>query len=139
MVIELERCAPIIVDSSLYRQLVKAAIVRTVSELEANVAAREQERKAARHSQKNGGAPADPTAEADRERHRRMRELSDQAHGVNLEVGAGLLAGLSPADPGDVTVARFFVYSLLGSDYEDLSYTQQDDGSSAWRCRGSGS
>lgn len=48
VVIEFERSSPIIVDRSLYRELVKAAITRTVSELEAKVTAREQERKAAR-------------------------------------------------------------------------------------------
>ena len=68
-------------------------------ELEAKVAAREQERKAARQSQKTSGAPADPAAEAEREHRSRMRELSDQAHGVNLDVGAGLLNGLSTVDP----------------------------------------
>ena len=127
VVIEFERSSPIIVDRSLYRELVKAAITRTVAELEAKVAAREQERKAARQSQKSTGAPADPAAEAEREHRRRMRELSDQAHGVNLDVGAGLLNGLSTVDPADVTVARFFVYSLLGADYDDSPYTQQGE------------
>ena len=127
VVIEFERSSPIIVDRSLYRELVKAAITRTVSELEAKVAAREQERKAARQSQKTTGAPADPAAEAEREHRGRMRELSDQAHGVNLDVGAGLLTGLSTVDPADVTVARFFVYSLLGADYDDSPYTQQGE------------
>ncbi len=60
VVIEFERSAPIIVDRSLYRELVKAAITRTVTELEAKVAARQEERKAARQSQKTNGAPADP-------------------------------------------------------------------------------
>ena len=127
VVIEFERSSPIIVDRSLYRELVKAAITRTVSELEAKVAAREQERKAARQSQKTTGAPADPAAEAEREHRGRMRELSDQAHGVNLDVGAGLLTGLSTVDPADATVARFFVYSLLGADYDDSPYTQQGE------------
>ena len=102
VVIEFERSSPIIVDRSLYRELVKAAITRTVAELEAKVAARQEERKTARQSQKNGGAPADPAAEAEREHRQRMRELSDQAHGVNLDVGAGLLNGLSTVDPADI-------------------------------------
>ena len=127
VVIEFERSAPIIVDRSLYRELVKAAITRTVAELEAKVAAREEERKAARQSQKTSGAPADPAAEVEREHRSRMRELSDQAHGVNLDVGAGLLNGLSTVDPTDVNVARFFVYSLLGADYDDSPYTQQGE------------
>ena len=36
--LEFERCAPLIVDRSLYRELVKQAIARTVTELEAQVA-----------------------------------------------------------------------------------------------------
>jgi len=56
-----------------------------------------------------------------------MRELSDHAHGVNLDVGAALLNGLSTVDPADVNVAKFFVYSLLGSDYDDSPYTQQGE------------
>ncbi len=124
VVIEFERSSPIIVDRSLYRELVKATITRTVSELKAKIAAREQERKATRQNQKNGSAPADPAKDTEREHRGRMRELADQAHGVNLDVGAGLLTGLSTVDPADVTVARFFVYSLLGSDYDQSPYTQ---------------
>ena len=60
VVIEFERSAPIIVDRSLYRELVKAAITRTVAELEAKVAAREQERKTARQSQKSSGRAGGP-------------------------------------------------------------------------------
>lgn len=124
VVIEFERSAPIIVDRSLYRELVKVAITRTVAELEAKVAAREQERKTARQTQKRSGAPADPGAEAEREHRSQLRELSDQAHGVNLDVGAGLLNGLSSVDPTDVNVAKVFVYALLGSDYDDSPYWQ---------------
>ena len=127
VVVEFERSAPIIVDRSLYRELVKAAITRTVTELEAKVAGREQERKAARQSQTTSRAPADPAAEVEREHRGRMRELSDQAHGVNLDVGAGLLNGLSTVDPTDVNVAKFFVYSLLGAGYDDSPYTQQGE------------
>ncbi|MGO9884416.1 MAG: ParB/RepB/Spo0J family partition protein [Solirubrobacteraceae bacterium] len=99
VVIEFERSAPIIVDRSLYRELVKAAITRTVAELEARVAARQEERKTARQSQKTGDAAADAAAEVEREHRRRMRELSDQAHGVNLDVGAGLLTAVRPWTP----------------------------------------
>jgi hypothetical protein len=127
VVIEFERSAPIIVDRSLYRELVKAAITRTVTELKAKVAAREEERKAARENQKTNAAAADPAAEIEREHRSRMRELSDQAHGVNLDIGAGLLNGLSTVDPTDVNVAKFFLYSLLGADYDDSPYTQQGE------------
>ena len=127
VVIEFERSAPIIVDRSLYRELVKTAITRTVAELEAKVAAREHDRKTARQSKKNNSEPADPAAQVEREHRSRMRELSAQAHGVNLDLGAGLLNGLSTVDPADVNVARFFVYSLLEADYDDSPYTQQGE------------
>ena len=123
VVIEFERSAPIIVDRSLYRELVKSAITCTVAKLESKIAAREHDRKTARQSQKTS-APADPEKQAEREHRGRMRELSEQAHGVNLDVGAELLKGLSTVDPADITVARFFVYGLLGSDYDDSPYTQ---------------
>ena len=119
VIIEFEHAAPIIVDRGVYRELCKAAIKRTVTELEAQVAAREQERKASRQR----GRPADPVAEAQREERRQLRELAQQAHGVNLDVGAGLLTGLSTVDPTDITVARFFVYALLGSDHDGSPYT----------------
>jgi ParB/RepB/Spo0J family partition protein len=109
VVIEFERSAPIIVDRSLYRELVKAAITRTVAELEAKVADREHDRKTARQSKENNAEPADPAARVERDHRSRMRELSAQAHGVNLDIGTGLLNGLSTVDPADVNVAKFFV------------------------------
>jgi hypothetical protein len=115
------------VDRSLYRELVKAAITRTVGELESKVAAREHDRKTARQSRKTGGAQADPGAKVEREHRGRLRELSAQAHGVNLDVGAGLLNGLSTVDPADVNVAKFFVYSLLEADYDDSPCTHQGE------------
>ena len=89
--IEFERSAPIIVDRGVYRELCKAVIKRTVVELEAQVAAREHERKASRQRDR----PADPVAEAQREERRQLREVAQRAHGVNLDLGAGLLTGLS--------------------------------------------
>ena len=89
VVIEFERSAPIIVDRALYRQLAKDAIPRTTEQLREKVAAAAAEKKQAR--KRNGGADADPLAEARREHGRRLRELAEQAHGVNLDLGAGLL------------------------------------------------
>jgi len=111
VLIEFERGRPIIVDRSLYRELAKAAIARTVIELREKVAALAEEKKKA--AKRNGGKPTDPVVEARRERDRQLRELADQAHGVNLDLGAGLLTGLSTVDPSDMDVARFFV--LCGS------------------------
>jgi hypothetical protein len=49
-----------------------------------------------------------------RQRVEQPRDLADQAHGVNLDLGWDLLNGLSKVDPLDINVARFFVYALLG-------------------------
>ncbi len=119
VIIEFEHAAPVIVDRGLYRELCKTAIRRTVSELEAQVAARAQERKTSRDRSR----PANPVAEAQREERRQLRELAQQAHGVNLDLGAGLLTGLSAVDPADMQVARFFVYALLGSDHDGSPHT----------------
>jgi hypothetical protein len=54
----------------------------------------------------------------------RMRELIDQAHGANLDLGAALMHGLATVDPGDIDVARFLVYALLGADHDKSPYTQ---------------
>ena len=105
VLIEFERSAPIIVDRSLYRELVKAAITRTVAELRAKVAALAST-SARRPPKQKTSAPADPGSEAEREHRRQMRELAEQAHGVNLDLGAELLNGLSTVDPADITVAR---------------------------------
>jgi hypothetical protein len=105
--IEFEHGAPLIVDRSLYRELVKQAIARTVSELEARVADEAAERQASRSAR--SGEPADPLAEAERDERRQLRVCGEQAHGVNLDLGAGLLSGLSTVDPADMNVARFYV------------------------------
>jgi hypothetical protein len=60
---------------------------------------------------------ADPVAEVRREHGRQMRQFAAQAHGVNLDLGWALRNELATVDPDDMTVARFFVYSVLGSDY----------------------
>ena len=56
-----------------------------------------------------------------------MRELAEQAHGANLDLGWALMNNLATVDPADMTVARFFVYGLLGSDYDGSPYTQSGD------------
>jgi hypothetical protein len=91
---------PIIVDRSVYRELVKAAIRRTHDELQAKAAAAAQQKKATRSST----APADPLATAKRERDTQLRELTDQAHGANLDLGAALINSLAVVDPGDIEV-----------------------------------
>jgi ParB/RepB/Spo0J family partition protein len=114
VLIEFEHGRPIIVDRPLYRELVKGAIKRTHAELEAKAAAAAKEKKAAHASQR----PADPLSAAKRERDAQLRELTDQAHGANLDLGVSLMHHLAAVEPDDMDVARFFVYALLGADHD---------------------
>jgi ParB/RepB/Spo0J family partition protein len=123
VLVEFENARPIIVDRSLYRELSKQAIKRTVEDLRARVADVAQERKAAKAS----GRPVDPEAEARRERGRELRAIAEQAHGANLDLGWGLMNGLATVDPADMVVAKFFVFAVLGADYDQSPYTQTGD------------
>jgi hypothetical protein len=96
---------PIIVDRPLYRELVKTAIKRTHDDLEAKAAAVAKDKKAKRSAKQ----PADPVTVAKRERDAQLRELTDQAHGANLDLGHALIHNLPAVDPTDINVARFFV------------------------------
>ena len=42
-------------------------------------------------------------------RQAQLRELTDQAHGANLDLGHALVHNLTTVDPSDMDVARFFV------------------------------
>jgi ParB/RepB/Spo0J family partition protein len=123
VLIEFEQGRPVIVERSLYRELVKGAIKRTHAELEAKAAAAATERKAKRTTKQ----PADPLAVAKRERDAQLRELTDQAHGANLDLGVSLMRQLAKVDPSDMDVARFFVYALLGPDYDRSPYTKSGE------------
>ncbi len=104
VLIEFDRGRPIIVDRSLYRELVKGAVKRTTEELRAKVTAAAQDKTA----QRTAKAPADPFTVAKRDRDTQLRELADQAHGANLDLGVSLLNGLAAVDPADMDVARVF-------------------------------
>jgi hypothetical protein len=120
VLIEFEHGRPIIVDRALYRELVKGAIKRTHDDLQAKAEAAAKEKQTARSRK----TPTDPVTVAKRERDTQLRELTDQAHGANLDLGHALVHNLATVDPGDITVARFFVYALLGADYDSSPYTQ---------------
>jgi hypothetical protein len=111
---------PIIVDRPLYRELVKGAVKRAHDALETKVAAAAKEKKTARA----GRQPADPVTVAKRERDAQIRELTDQAHGANLDLGHALIHNPTSVDPADIDVAGFFVYALLGADHDRSPYTQ---------------
>jgi hypothetical protein len=117
VLIEFERSTPIITDRSLYRELCKQAIKRTTEELRVRVAEVAEERKHARAA----GRPVDQQAEARREHGRRMRQLAEQAHGANLDLGRALIGRV---DPASMDVARLMVYGLLGPDWDQSPYTQ---------------
>jgi len=123
VLIEFERSSPIIVDRAVYRELVKAAIKRTHDTLEQKLADRTAERSTTRATNK----PVDPATVAKRDHGAQMRELADQAHGVNTDLGTGLITTLASVDPADMDVARFFVYALLGADHDSSPYTQTGD------------
>jgi ParB/RepB/Spo0J family partition protein len=120
VLIEFERGRPIIVDRPLYRELVKTAIKRTHDELDAKATAAAKEKKTTRAAKQ----PTDPVTVAKRERDAQLRELADQAHGANLDLGDALINKLASVDPSDLDVARFFVYALLGADHDSSPYTQ---------------
>jgi hypothetical protein len=120
VLIEFERGRPIIVDRPLYRELVKTAIKRTHDELQAKAEAAAKDKQATRA----GEAAADPITVAKRERDAQLRELTDQAHGANSDLGHALVHNLATVDPTDLTVARFFVYALLSADHDSSPYTQ---------------
>jgi ParB/RepB/Spo0J family partition protein len=120
VLIEFEHGSPIITDRKLYRELVKQALARSVDEYRSKVAAAREVKKTERKAA--AARPADPLADAKRTHREAIRELSDQAHGVNLDLGASLINGLSRVDANDMDVARFFVYGLLGPDPERSSY-----------------
>ena len=102
---EFERGRPIIVDRPRYRELVKTAIKRTHDELDAKATAAAKEKKTTRSAME----PLDPVSVAKRERDAQSRELTDQAHGANLDLGHALIHSLTSVDPADMNVARFFV------------------------------
>jgi hypothetical protein len=93
-------------------EFAKQAVSHTVEELQAKTAAVATGKKNSRST----AAAADPATLARRERDTQLRELADQAHGINIDLGATLLHELACVDPGDINVARFFVYALLGAD-----------------------
>ena len=102
--------APIVTDKAVYREIAKQAITRTVEELRARAAAKAQS--------KRGGAAAKrartPREELDVEHRANLRELTRQAHGVNLDLGSALLKDLAVVAPDDMDVARFLAYGILG-------------------------
>ena len=94
----------LITDRDLYRELLLAAMTRKKETLTAQLAVKE------RATAKDDGKPAvSPEEAAERTRRAVLRAAGDDAHGVNLDIGASLTRGLAEVDPADMNVARFFV------------------------------
>jgi ParB/RepB/Spo0J family partition protein len=111
VLLELDR-TQVILDRGVYRELVKAAVARTVEELRG----RAQERASEQRERKSGGTKRErtPREDADAEHRAQQREFTRRAHNVNLDLGAALLDGLATVDPESMDVARFFAFGLLG-------------------------
>lgn len=124
VVIEFEgghgRGAAIVTDRGVYRELAKQAIARTVEDLRDRAAAKAKDRPTS-----EGGRERTPRQELDVEHRATVRELTRQAHGTNLDLGAALLHDLATVAPDDLDVARFFAYGLLGP--ESSSYLGTGD------------
>ena len=120
VLIELDRSAPIITDLALYRELTKQAIARTVEQQRERAAAKAK-------GERTGAAKRErtPREDLDVEHRATLRELTRQAHGTNLDLGAALLTELATVAPDDMDVARFFAFGLLGP--ETSSYLGTGD------------
>jgi hypothetical protein len=120
VLIELDGSAPIITDLALHRELTKQAVARTVEQL--------RERAAAKAKGKRTGAAKrerTPREDLDVEHRATLRELTRQAHGTNLDLGAAFLSELATVAPDDLDVARFFAFGILGP--ETSSYLGTSD------------
>lgn len=112
VLIEFEQSAPIVTDRAVYRELAKQAIDRTLAQQQA--AAKRANDRESRSA--DGKQQQSPQATLEAEHRATLRSLTARAHGTNLDLGAALLQRLAVVDPGDIDVARFFAYGLLGPD-----------------------
>jgi ParB/RepB/Spo0J family partition protein len=120
VLIEIERGAPIITDRDLYRELCKQAVARTLQDVKARVAEKGKAKRAGTAKRERT-----PREELDTEHRATLREITRQAHGTNLDLGAALLTQLATVEADDIDVARFFAYGLLGPDASP--YASNDD------------
>jgi ParB/RepB/Spo0J family partition protein len=120
VLIEIERGAPIITDRDLYRELCKQAVARTLQDVKARVAEKGKTKRAGKAKRERT-----PREELDAEHRATLREITRQAHGTNLDLGAALLTQLASVEADDLDVARFFAYGLLGP--EASPYASNDD------------
>jgi ParB/RepB/Spo0J family partition protein len=103
----------VVLDRGIYRELVKAAIARTLEDMRARAQARESERRD-RKTSSSAARERSPREHATAESRAQEREFARRAHSVNLDLGAALLDQLATVDPESMDVARFYCYGLLG-------------------------
>jgi ParB/RepB/Spo0J family partition protein len=113
VLIEFEHGTAIITDRPLLRELAKQAIDRTLQELRA---AKQQDASERASRKAQGKEERTPQQTLEAEHRATVRQLTVRAHGTNLDLGTALLQKLATVDPGDMDVARFFAFGLLGPD-----------------------
>jgi ParB/RepB/Spo0J family partition protein len=121
VLIELDRSTPIITDRPLYRELCKQAIARTTEDLKARVADKATGKRAGASQRERT-----PREQLDSEHRASVREITRQAHGTNLDLGAALLTQLATVPADDMDIARFFAYGLLGPDASNYGGREDD-------------
>lgn len=107
---------PLVTDLTVYQDLCRTAIAAGVHELkqQAGELVESEDRTTATNT--TSDKHDDKRATLETAYRRQMRQLAATAHGANLDLGDSLRNGLTVVDPADMTVARFFVYALLGPD-----------------------
>lgn len=117
VLLEFEHGTPIITDRSVFRDLAKQAIERTVTELRSAKKSADAQR-ASRGAK--GKRKLTPAQKLETEHRASVREFKRRAHGTNLDLGSALLQKLAAVNPADMDVARFFAYGVLGRETTDL-------------------
>lgn len=114
VLIEIGDETPVVTDAAVFSDLCATAIAAAVETLRERVTERAERAAADKQARKTG--PAGERAQLEADHRRAIRQLAEGAHAANLDLGTSLRDGLSTVDPGDMDVARLFVYGLLGRD-----------------------
>jgi ParB/RepB/Spo0J family partition protein len=107
---------PLVTDFTVYQDLCRTAIAAGLQAFKQQIAERAELGEIMTATNKGKGTPDDELAALQAAHRREIRQLAATAHGANLDLGNTLRASLTVIDPADMTVARFFVYALLGAD-----------------------
>ncbi|MGH2903562.1 MAG: ParB/RepB/Spo0J family partition protein [Solirubrobacteraceae bacterium] len=114
---------PLVTDIAVYQDLCRTAIAAGVQALKQQATeSTEEEERIFGTSSSGKGKPDDERTALETAHRREMRQLAATAHSANRDLGDSLRNGLTVVDPADITVARFFVYGLLGADSTSGGY-----------------